>query len=212
MPGEGLVPVPHAGSQQQRPYRFVRIVRFSKRLSRIESVATHFPRFAADKRETPLFRSVNRQPDTNTATNRPLKSRHAAARRGGAARSQFIRDENSAIARAASRLPVERCAAPLPGQHAEILRSIAGPGHADALGSQPMAQEFAHGGCARGHAAQEAPVIDRRELFFREHDLQSLFSRQTTQAVLRCSIARAPENGGSGEGITYSFCYSSGRS
>src|SRR5579859_507824 len=58
------------------------------------------------------------------------------------------------------------------GQNAEILRFDVFVGEAKTIGDKAAPEQFADGRCAAGHAAVEAPIVERRQFVLGQHDLQ----------------------------------------
>jgi hypothetical protein len=59
-------------------------------------------------------------------------------------------------------------------------------GERESLGGQSTPEYFANGGRSARHASHEAPIVKRRRLFFREHDLQTFNPPE-------CDALAAPE-------------------
>jgi hypothetical protein len=63
-------------------------------------------------------------------------------------------------------------------QNSEVLRLYAFVGERESLCGQPTSEYFANGGRSARHPSHEAPIVKRRQLILREHDLQTFYAAE----------------------------------
>jgi len=59
------------------------------------------------------------------------------------------------------------------GENSEVLRLYVFVGDRKTLGGQSAFDYFANGGRSAWHTPREAPIVNGRQLIFRQHDLQT---------------------------------------
>jgi hypothetical protein len=63
-------------------------------------------------------------------------------------------------------------------EDSEVLGLDAFVGEHESLAGQSTPEYLANGGRSAGHASRKAPIVQRRQLIFREHDLQTFNAAQ----------------------------------